>query len=526
MFKCLVAWLILLSYSCECSRILAVIPTPSYSHQIAFRKIWAELSKRGHQVTVLTSNPIRDQTLTNLTEIDISYSKDELWVKYDGDHQLQAVENGVLNILELFYDFIYDVSKSVLSSDYFQNLIHNKEEKFDVVLVESFFPEFYVLGKIFNCPVIGVSSMDAPTDYHMFMGNPSHPISHPDLVLPFYRNLNIIERIISTMFNNLIPTYKYFKVELEKQKLLDKYVDFKTNILDLKKSLDLLFVCSHPLLQGVRPLGAATISIGGTTNIEKPKPLPKEIQVFMEKSTQGVIYFSLGTNVKSKALGEETINKLLLTFKNIPYDILWKFEANITSLPKNVMLLNWAPQQDILRHPKTKLFITQGGLQSLQESIFFEIPMMVFPFFGDQMHNAKMIEHKKIGKYFKHKSFHPLEFESAIFQLIKDPKYKSNVLKLKQLILDEPMSGVEKAVWWTEYVIRHKGAKHLANPITELPLYQYYQLDVYSILGALCILIVVMIQKSAKIVFHFCVKLFGRFIIKKEAKTAKNKKLR
>jgi glucuronosyltransferase len=47
---------------------------------------------------------------------------------------------------------------------------------------------------------------------------------------------------------------------------------------------------------------------------------------------------------------------------------------------------------------------------------------------------------------------------------------------------DQPQTPLERAVWWTEYVIRHKGAKHLRAASLDLAWYQYLLLDV---LGAL-----------------------------------------
>lgn len=40
------------------------------------------------------------------------------------------------------------------------------------------------------------------------------------------------------------------------------------------------------------------------------------------------------------------------------------------------------------------------------------------------------------------------------------------------------MKGVDKAIWWIEYVIRHNGAKHFRSPVLDIPAYQYYGLDV------------------------------------------------
>lgn len=40
------------------------------------------------------------------------------------------------------------------------------------------------------------------------------------------------------------------------------------------------------------------------------------------------------------------------------------------------------------------------------------------------------------------------------------------------------MSPLETGVYWTEYVLRHKGAPHLSSPARHLTWYQYYMYDV------------------------------------------------
>lgn len=57
-------------------------------------------------------------------------------------------------------------------------------------------------------------------------------------------------------------------------------------------------------------------------------------------------------------------------------------------------------------------------------------------------------------------------------------RYKENIIKLGKVLQDEPMSGLEKAVWWVEYVIRNKGAPYLRNPAIDIPWHEYLLLDV------------------------------------------------
>lgn len=75
-------------------------------------------------------------------------------------------------------------------------------------------------------------------------------------------------------------------------------------------------------------------------------------------------------------------------------------------------------------------------------------------------------------------------------------RYKEKVKELAELALDQPMTGLEKAVWWTEYVIRNKGAKHLRSPAIDMPMYQYLLLDVIVFILAILIILLWIIYIS------------------------------
>lgn len=68
----------------------------------------------------------------------------------------------------------------------------------------------------------------------------------------------------------------------------------------------------------------------------------------IENAKDGVIYFSMGSNLRSKDLPEDVKNEILKIFATFKQTILWKFEEMIPNLPKNVHILDWAPQQSIL----------------------------------------------------------------------------------------------------------------------------------------------------------------------------------
>lgn len=81
----------------------------------------------------------------------------------------------------------------------------------------------------------------------------------------------------------------------------------------------------------------------------------------MDSATNGFIYFSLGSNVKSKELKKDSLNSIIEAFGEMPYKVLWKFEdENLPGKPENVKLVKWANQQAILGryyNPRSKTYL-------------------------------------------------------------------------------------------------------------------------------------------------------------------------
>ena len=54
--------------------------------------------------------------------------------------------------------------------------------------------------------------------------------------------------------------------------------------------------------------------------------------------------------------------------------------------------MDWIPQNDILAHPRTKLFITHAGPNGVYEAAFHAVPMLALPQFGDQHVCAQQVK--------------------------------------------------------------------------------------------------------------------------------------
>lgn len=76
-----------------------------------------------------------------------------------------------------------------------------------------------------------------------------------------------------------------------------------------------------------------------------------------------------------------------------------------------------------LGHPNVKLFISQGGLQSLDEAIYAEVPILTIPFFADQRYNSHHLSELGAGLSIDFHSFTVNEFKEKITELITNLKY-------------------------------------------------------------------------------------------------------
>lgn len=261
----------------ECARILGVIPIASYSHQIPFQPFWRELSLRGHQVTVMTTNPINDPTLANLTEIDLSFTY-EIYRKHNFTEFVSDDGKSFMEMAELLKSMLNEAGDFQFRHPQVRNLIRDEDARFDVVIAEAQLPGMMAFSWRFDCPMIGITSLDSGMQYHLAMGNPAHPMLNPDINLPVEdpEDMTFKERLYSFIFYVGYSRLLYGRVYPELHvKLKTIFGDDVPDPLTLHDNMASLFVNTHPIFHTIRPLNPSTVPIGGGIHFKKPKPLPK-----------------------------------------------------------------------------------------------------------------------------------------------------------------------------------------------------------------------------------------------------------
>ncbi|KAH8346443.1 hypothetical protein KR084_000670, partial [Drosophila pseudotakahashii] len=377
---------------------------------------------------------------------------------------------------------------------------------FDLIVVDLWkYDAIYALAAYFECPIIGMAPCGTDWKIDEMVGNPS-PMSY--LQSPssnFYDLETYVGRLGHFVERSISWINWHWRYENKHKALYKKYfpkiADTKP-LSEITQNFALILVNQHFTLAPPRPYAPNVIEVGGMHINRDTKALPQDLEDFIQGAGEhGVIYFSLGTNVRSKNLVEDRKRILIETFASLPQRILWKFEdEEMPEKPSNVLISKWFPQQDILAHPKVTLFITHGGMQSTIESIHHGKPMLGLPFFYDQFGNMEHIKRQGLGLVLSYRDMTSEQFKDTILRLLTEKSFDVTARTTAARYRDQPMNPLETAIWWTNYVLRHKGAKYMRVAGREFNFFTYHSLDVLgTFFVALVLILLILILSLVKI---------------------------
>ncbi|KAL1273733.1 hypothetical protein QQF64_026547 [Cirrhinus molitorella] len=235
------------------------------------------------------------------------------------------------------------------------------------------------------------------------------------------------------------------------------------------------------------------------------KPLPKDMEEFVQSSGDaGIVVFSLGSMIDK--LPKETSNMIASAVAQIPQKVLWQYAGEKPdTLGENTRIYKWIPQNDLLGHPQTRAFITHGGINGIYEAIYHGVPMVGIPLCADQPDN--LVHMKARGAAFvidNIKIMQPQDLVDGLNVVINDPSYKENAMRLSRTHHDRPIKPLDESVFWIEFVMRNKGAKHLRVKAHNLTWYQYHCLDVFAFLITILTVVLYIFFKMCKFFIMCC----------------------
>ncbi|XP_019818405.2 UDP-glucuronosyltransferase 2B4-like isoform X2 [Bos indicus] len=447
--------LLLLQLTCyfsggSCGKVL-VWPV-EFSHWLNIKTILEELVTRGHEVTVLISsastipNSSKPSTMkfetfpVSLTKTDYENFMERLleeWT-YVSKDSFWSYLSTVRSLFWEFFDTTLSICKDAVSNKKLMTKL--QESRFDILIADAVGPCGELLAELLKIPFV-YSHYTSPG--HIIEKNsgrlPFPPSYVPVMLSELSDRMTFMERIknmfYTLYFELFFPTYK----EKKWNQFYSEVLGRPTTLSETMGKADVWLIRSYWDLSFPRPRLPNVEFVGGL-HCKPAKPLPK---------------------------------------------VLWRYDGKKPdTLGPNTRLYKWLPQNDLLGHPKTKAFITHGGSNGVYEAIYHGIPMVGTPLFADQADNIVRMKSKGTAVRLDLETMSTRDLLNALKEVINNPSYKENVMRLSAIQHDQPMKPLDRAVFWIEFVMRHKGAKHLRPAIHDLTWFQYHSLDVIGFLLA------------------------------------------
>ncbi|XP_063047918.1 UDP-glucuronosyltransferase 2C1-like [Engraulis encrasicolus] len=383
-----------------------------------------------------------------------------------------------------------------------------KRHKYDVVLNDIFTPCGDLLADLLDVPYIIVMRNTFGFTLERMCGQmPTVPSYVPSSPITATDQMDFSERLGNFITYASHTAIFYFFTSVHMNELYSEIKGEPTDMCEvLGRKADLWLFRTNWEWDYPRPFPPNFIFIGGH-HCKPAKPLPADFEEFVQSSgDDGVVVFTFGTMYKD--LTPERRDMFLTAFQQIPQKVIWGFKGERPEhLPANVRIYEWIPQNDLLGHPKTKAFITHGGSNGLYEAIFHGVPLVGIPMFGDQPDNIFILEKKGAAVQLDFYTMDSSDLVKGLQAVINNPSYKENMMRLSRLHHDQPLRPLDRAVFWIEFVMRNRGAKHLRVQAHDLTWYQLRCLDVFLFLLTIAALIGWLIFLTLRFCVHKC---FGK----------------
>ncbi|ETN60500.1 glucosyl/glucuronosyl transferase [Anopheles darlingi] len=506
-------------------KILFLAPFPGPSHWLMMKHFISELAGRGHEVTCITAFQYGEPAPPNYTEvyIDPPYP---IRKTFPVEALFAASQSSDFEKLYMYWDLGVNTSRHGLESDPVRQFIARRDLTFDLIIAEQFFQESWLMfAHQYDAPIVTISTYGYSDFFDRIMGLRT-PLSFvPHMIFSYEDDMSTSERL-HNLYISMYDAYYRQNYYLPKQNRIAQkaFADWASetgrklpDIVNLEKSISVILVNSHPVLNRPRPTIRGLVDIGGA-HIRPVQPLDPQLRVFIEGADEhGVIYFSLGAYMQSAVMPADKRQAILNVFGSLPQRVIWKFEDESLQkkAPPNVLIRKWAPQNDILAQPQVRLFISHGGQFGTFEAMKHGVPTLFFPFFADQQRNADRAILAGFAERMNFADITEQTFAYKIRRMLENDQYREKARHIATLFNDTLVDPMESAIYWIEYVARYRGAQHLKSHAVKLTWLQYHMYDmvIYPLLLSYIIYILYgqklrRMRKYLPIVSAICVTLF------------------
>ena len=477
-----------------------LLVAPPYSgHVIPILALAEELAqRRHHNVTLLTGASDFVRRETERLNITLWSVEEEA---HAGPHEMlertRAVAGkGIGENLDLLMEFSVRFQTGAL------RLMDNQSVRsFHVIAGSAGFTIFLAgFSRKWNIPSVHIwpSLLSSPFDLY--------PWAFPNLLSGYTDDLSFFQRFVSIVTRNIMffilrnsasTQFTLFEDLCSSANMtvdqLKDHVHFMPQI--VTSSFGFEFPRAHlPLTEYVGPLLSQSLP-----------PLPPNIAEWLDKWGPGtVVYVSMGSTA---TLTAEEAEAIVNGATEANLSVVWSLRKSnqhilesMTYDSDRVFVVPWVPQMAVLKHPAIHSAVMHGGLGGIQEALSCRVPIIVIPFFADQLDNAVRVHHHNYGRLIHRDQLIP-DLISHTLQLFDSDLYRSSLQKIQRIYMKD--GGVSRAADLLEFY-SEVGYEHL------IPAYikynwswvEYYSVDIYTLMALIVSVPSYLVYKLACRCFH------------------------
>ncbi|XP_065148058.1 UDP-glucuronosyltransferase 2A2-like [Paramisgurnus dabryanus] len=496
---------------------ILVVPVDG-SHWVNMKILILELHSKGHSFTVIRGSSswyIEEQSpyYTSIT-VDTGKFDDDFMLKFlprllKIQRQGRTFWNEMTLADEMYGRFaeiheeICDMTAKMFNNETLMNSL--EDAKYDLVLADPAFGGGVLVAHRLGLPLVLNVRWTMFGEAHFDIA-PS-PLSYvPVTGLKYTDRMTFLQRVMNVVIHimTLHKNAKYFGYPYKQ--FTKKYFGPDVDFFSLLQNADIWLMRNDFTFEFPRPTMPNIIYMGGF-QCKPAKPLPADLEEFVQSSGEhGVIIMSLGT-VFGELLSELN-DEIAAAFAQLPQKVIWRHTGpRPATLGNNTLIVDWFPQNDLLGHPKTKVFVAHGGTNGLQEAIYHGVPIVGLPLAFDQPDNLSRMQAKGTAKVVDISTVDRTVFLDALKEVLFNSSYRESMQRLSRLHHDQPMKPLDRAVFWIEFVMRNGGAPHLRSQSFRMSWIAYHSIDV---IFTLMVAIFMFLFVTVYIIRYFCLILLKK----------------
>lgn len=165
-------------------------------------------------------------------------------------------------------------------------------------------------------------------------------------------------------------------------------------------------------------------------------PENRDDQAFQRRTgaTEPLVYISLGSVHNQKV---DFYRQCIAAFADRPCEVVMSVGkqtdmAELGDIPANVHVYPWVPQLKVLQ--QASLFISHGGMNSINESLLFNVPLLMVPQQIEQAYSARRIQQLGAGRCLRPGRVTPSRLHDLSAAMLADPSYRHQATMLGESV--------------------------------------------------------------------------------------------